>query len=324
MIVLTRRVIALLAALLAVIAFQAHAAYPERPIRVIVPFPAGGSADQVGRLLTSVVAKSLQQTIVIENKTGAGGAIGMELVAKAAPDGYTLVLASIGPMSILPVGVPGLSYDPLRDLELITLLTTNPFLVVIHPSVPATTIAQLIAYLKSNPGKLNYASVGNGSLGHLAGELFKSQAGVDMVHIPFRGGAPAMQDTVAGHTQVMFANINEALPFVTAGKLRVLGVTSKQRHPAVPNVPTLHESGLAGYEAIAWNGIAAPAGTSREIVERLRLEMGEALRSPVVEKSFRELGVTPVGSTSAAFVDLVRDEQAKWGGLIKKLNIKLD
>ena len=320
---LFRRCAPLAAVFLALVAFQARADYPERPIRVIVPFPAAGSADQVSRVLAPAVAKSLGQPLVIENKAGAGGAIGMEAAAKSPPDGYTLVLASIGPMSILPAR-PNLGYEPLRDLAPITLLTTNPFLVVVHPSVPATSIAEFIAHLKANPGRLNYASVGNGSLGHLAGELFKSQAGVDMVHVPFRGGAPALQDTIAGHTQVMFANINEALPYVKAGRLRALAVTSRQRHPVVPTIPTLDESGLAGYEAIAWNGIAAPAGTPPEIIERLRSEMDKALRSPASEKTFADLGVTPVSSTPAAFADLVRKEQTKWGDLIKKLNLKLE
>lgn len=318
---LTRCCALAVAALLCAIA--AHAAYPDKPIRFIVPFPPGGSGDQVTRLVASGMAKPLGQPIVVDNKSGAGGAIGVEAAVKSAPDGYTLVLASIGPLSILTAR-SGLGYDPLRDLQPVSLLTTNPFLVVVHPSVPAKSVAELVAYLKANPGKLNYASVGNGSLGHLAGELFKSQAGVEMVHVPFRGGAPAMQDTIAGHTQVMFANINEALPYVEAGRLRALAVTSKQRHPLVPETPTLDESGLAGFEAIAWNGVAVPAGTPREIVERLRAEMDKSLRLPANDKRLRDLGLTPVGSTPAAFAELIRQEQAKWGALIRKLNITLD
>lgn len=320
---LTWRCAIAVATLLCFIASAAHATYPDKPIRFIVPFPPGGSGDQVIRLVASGMTKPLGQPIVVDNKPGAGGAIGMDAAARSAPDGYTLVLASIGPMSILPAR-PGLGYDPLRDLQPISLLTTNPFLVVVHPSVPAHSVAELIGYLKSNPGKLNYASVGNGSLGHLAGELFKSQAGVEMVHVPFRGGAPAMQDTIAGHTQLMFANINEALPYVKAGKLRALAVTSKQRHPVAPDMPTLDESGLPGYEAIAWNGAAAPAGTPREIVDRLRVEMEKSLRLPTSDRNLRDLGLTPVGSTPAAFADLISQEQAKWGALIRKLNIKLD
>lgn len=317
---LRARAASLFLALCAVVV-GAQAAYPDKPVRVVVPYPPGGSGDQVARLVATQLSKQMGQTFVVDNKTGAGGAIGMEAVARTAPDGYTLVLAAIGPMSILPSGRANLGYDPLRDFQPVALLTLNPFLVVTHPSVPAKTVGELISYAKSHPGKLNYASVGNGSLGHLAGELFKSQAGVDMVHVPFRGGAPALQDTIAGNTQVMFANINEALPHVKAGNVRALAVTSKQRDPMVPSLPTLDDAGLRGYEAIAWNGLAAPAGTPREVVERLRAEVQKALRAPEVDRAMRDMGLTPAYLGPAEFTEFVRAEQAKWGGLVRKLNI---
>lgn len=302
----------------------AHAQYPDKPVKFVVPYPAGGGADQISRLLSVSVERALGQPFVIDNKSGAGGAIGTDAVAKAKPDGYTLVLAAVAPMSILPFAQANLPYDPLRDLAPVTLINTNPFLVVVHESVPVTSIRELIAHLKANPGKLNYASVGNGSLGHLAGELFKSLAGVEMTHVGFRGGAPAMVEMLSGRTHVMFANIHEALPHVKGGKLKALAVTSLQRSDLVPDVPTAHESGLRDYEAIAWNGVAAPAGTPKEIVDRLSTEMTKVIRLPGTVSKMQEMGLTPVGGTPAEFADLIRREQVKWGALIKKTNIQLN
>jgi tripartite-type tricarboxylate transporter receptor subunit TctC len=303
---------------------HAQVAYPDRPIRFIVPYPAGGGADQITRLLGSATERALGQPFIVDNRSGAGGAVGTDAIAKARADGYTIGLAAIAPMSILPFAQPNLPYDPLRDLVPVTLINTNPFLVVIHPSVPAKNMAELIAHLKSNPGKLNYASVGNGSLGHLAGELFKSMAGVDMAHVPFRGGAPAMLDMLAGRTHVMFANIHEALPHVKADKLRALAVTSLQRSELVPEVPTVNETGLAGYEAIAWNGVAAPAGTPKEIVDRLSTEMTKAIRLPATLEKMREMGLAPVGGSPEDFAEVIRREQAKWGALIRKIDLRLN
>jgi tripartite-type tricarboxylate transporter receptor subunit TctC len=317
--------VSLLCLLLAVLnGAHAQAAYPDRPIRFIVPYPAGGGADQITRLLAGATEGALGQPFVVDNRSGAGGGVGTDAVAKARPDGYTIGLAAIAPMSILPFAQSNLAYDPLRDLAPVTLINTNPFLVVVHPSVPANNVAELITHLKAQPGKLNYASVGNGSLGHLAGELFKSMAAVDMAHVPFRGGAPAILDMLAGRTQVMFANIHEALPHVKAGKLRALAVTSLQRSELVPDVPTVNEAGLAGYEAIAWNGVAAPAGTPKEIVDRLSTEMTKAIRLPATVAKMREMGLTPVGGSPAEFADVIRREQVKWGALIKKINLQLN
>ena len=302
----------------------ANAQYPDKAIRFIVPYAPGGSSDQVARLLAVHAETALGQPLIVDNKSGAGGAIGSDAVAKARPDGYTLLLAAIAPMSILPFAQTKLPYDPQKDLAAVTLINTNPFLVVVHPSMPAANIRELVEVLKANPGKYNYASVGNGSLGHLAGELFKSMAGVDMLHVGFRGGAPALMETLAGRTQVMFANINEALPHVKAGRLKALAVTSLKRSELVSTMPTVDESGLAGYEAIAWNGVAAPAGTPKAVIDRLNTEMVKVVRQQDVAKTMREMGLTPVGSSPEEFSDLVRREQAPWGALIKKSNLKLD
>ena len=302
----------------------ANAQYPDKPIRFVVPYAPGGSSDQVARLLSVYAEKLLGQPLVVDNKSGAGGAIGTDAVAKARPDGYTLLLAAIAPMSILPYAQAKLPYDPQRDLTAVTLINTNPFLVVVHPSMPVDNIRDLVELLKANPGKYNYASVGNGSLGHLAGELFKSMAGVELLHVGFRGGAPALMETMAGRTQVMFANINEALPHVKAGRLKALAVTSLKRSELVPTMPTVDESGLTGYEAIAWNGVAAPVGTPKVVIDRLNTDMVKVVHQADVAKTMREMGLTPVGSSPEEFADLVRREQAKWGALIRKSNLKLD
>ena len=302
----------------------AHAQYPEKPIRFIVPFAAGGGSDQVARLASSLMEKALGQPLVVENRSGAGGAIGTDAVAKAKPDGYALLLAAVAPMSILPFAQVNLPYDPKVDLLPVTLINTNPFVVVVHSSVPATNIRELIAYLKAHPGQLNYASVGNGSLGHLSGELFKSLASVEMTHIGFRGGAPAMMETLAGRTQLMFANIHEALPHLKSGKIKILAVTSMQRNELVPEIPTVHESGLPGYEAIAWNGVAVPAGTPKDIIDRLSAEFTRVVRVPGTAATMREMGLHPVGGTPAEFGSLIRSEQNKWSALIKKNGIQFN
>ena len=302
----------------------ANAQYPDKAIRFVVPYAPGGSSDQVARLVAVHAETALGQPLVVDNKSGAGGAIGSDAVAKARPDGYTLLLAAIAPMSILPFAQTRLPYDPQKDLAAVTLINTNPFLVVVHPSMPAANIRELVDVLKANPGKYNYASVGNGSLGHLAGELFKSMAGVEMLHVGFRGGAPALMETLAGRTQVMFANINEALPHVKAGRLKALAVTSLKRSDLMSTMPTVDESGLAGYEAIAWNGVAAPAGTPKAVIDQLNTEMVKVVHRQDVAKAMREMGLTPVGSSPEEFADLVRREQAKWGALIRKSNLKLD
>ncbi len=305
-------------------ALPTHAQYPDKAIRFVVPYAPGGSSDQVARLVSTYAEKSLGQPLVIDNKSGAGGAIGSDAVAKARPDGYTLLLAAIAPMSILPFAQTRLPYDPQKDLSAVTLINTNPFLVVVHPSMPVADIRELVALLKANPGKYNYASVGNGSLGHLAGELFKSMAGVEMTHIGFRGGAPALMETLAGRTQIMFANINEALPYVKAGKLKALAVTSLRRSEFVPTLPTVDEAGLPGYEAIAWNGVSVPAGTPKTVIDRLNAEVVKVVRQPDAIATMHQMGLTPVGGTPQEFADLVRSEQAKWGALIKKSNLQLD
>lgn len=319
-----RRALLGLLAAAAVVDIAAAQSYPDRPITWIVPYPAGGGADLVSRTVASVAEAGFGRPIVIDNRGGAGGAIGTAQAARARPDGYTVVLAAIAPMSIVPHVSANPGYDPVKDLAPVILLNTNPFLIVVHPSVPVRTVAELVARTKAEPGQVTFASVGNGSLGHLAGELFNASADTRMVHVPYRGGAPALTDLVAGRVQVMFANIHEALPHVREGRLRALAVTSRGRAPQLPDLPTVEESGLPGFDTVVWNGVAAPAGTPPEIIARLNREIGAALRSPLVLARFGDLGMTPAGGTPEAFGELIARESARWGDLARRINLKLD
>ena len=299
-------------------ATAAHAdAYPTRPIRLIVPFAAGGGNDTVARLVGDSLGKRLGQAVVVDNRPGAGGVVGAEAAARAPADGYTLFLGGVGSHAINPNLHKDLPYDPIKDFAAVSLLASAPLILVVHPSVPAQSVQELIAYAKSHPGKLNYASNGNGSSSHLAAVMFASMTGTDMVHIPYKGLSPALTDLLSGQDQLMFSSVVAILPHVRAGKLRALAVTSRKRMALLPDIPTIAESGVANYETSSWYGILAPAGTPPEIVRRLDDEIVEVLAQDDVRKALAREGAEPVGDTPEEFTAFIRAEKQRMGDVIK-------
>ena len=298
--------------------------YPAKALRLIVPFPAGGPADALARLVGDKLSASLGKAVVVDNRPGAGGNIGMELGAKSAPDGYTLVLAPAGNLTVNPFLYRNVPYDVARDFAPVTVIAAVPNVLVVHPSVPAKTVGELIRYAKAHPGTLNYSSPGNGSGAHLAGELFKSMAGVDIVHIPFSGIAPAVTAVVGGQVQMMFAGAPSALPQVKAGRLVALGVAGPKRTAPAPELPTLAESGLPGFDVTSWYSIVVPAGTANEIIAKLRSEIAAALAQPDVQEKLAGLGAEPIANTPAEFAAMIKVETAKWGKIVKDANIQAE
>jgi tripartite-type tricarboxylate transporter receptor subunit TctC len=280
--------------------------YPNKPIRVIVPYAPGGFSDQSSRVIALALAEELKQPLVIENRAGGGGRIGVEAVNKMQPDGYSLLLTTNGTHTYMAVTEKSLSYDPIKDFTPISLIGSYGLLMVAHPSVPATTVAEFIAYAKANPGKLNYASSGPGSGLHFAGEVFKSMAGIDMVHVPYKGSGPGMIDVLAGNAHVIFAG--EAKPHIDAGKVRLLGTTSAVRDPRYPNSPTIAEGGLAGYNLTYWVGLFGPKGLPPEVAQKLNAAVKKVLAQPALRKHFSDMGLVPVGSSPEYLVDQIRTE----------------
>jgi tripartite-type tricarboxylate transporter receptor subunit TctC len=298
--------------------------YPQKPVRLVVGVPAGGTTDVVARLVGQKLGEQTGQQFVIENRGGAGGNIGAEFVAKAAPDGYTLFLATIGTMTINPALYSRMPFDTLRDFAAISQLTSMPQLLVVHPSVPVKTVKELIAYAKSRPGQLTFASGGSGTAIHLAGELFKTMAGVDMVHVAYKGGSPAMTDLIGGQVSLMFDQILTALPYAQNGRLRGLAVTTSARSPAAPQIPTIAEAALPGYAVTTWHGLLAPAGTPREIINRLASEASKALQNPDIRDRFATQGVDPVASTPEQFSAMMKSELEKWRKVVTTSGTKID
>jgi tripartite-type tricarboxylate transporter receptor subunit TctC len=297
--------------------------YPDRPVRVLVPFPTAGGTDILARLFLQKVSERLGANFVIDNRAGAGGTIGTEIVAKAPPDGYTILVCSSS-HTINPSVYKKLGYDPIRDFAPVTMLASGPGLLVVHPSVPAKNVKELIAVAKSKPGQLIYASAGNGTPPHLAAELFKSMAGIDMVHIPYKGNVPAFLDLISGAVQVSFPTITSGLPQVRAGKLRGLGVTSKERSSVMPEVPTIAESGLPGYESTTWYGMLAPAGTPATIVRTLHDQMVAVLKLEDIREKLLVQGLEPVGNTPAEFSSIIASELTKWRKVVTAAGIKAE
>lgn len=312
----------LIAALSAPASAMAAAAYPDRPLRLILPFPPGGPSDIVARLFGQKLGETLGQTVVIDNRGGAAGNIACETTARATPDGYTLMQATVGTMAINPGLYAKLPYDPVLDFRPVSLLTATPYLLVVHPGVPARSVKELVAYVKSRPGQLNFASGGVGTGNHFSAELFRLAAGLDMVHVPYKGTGQALNDVLAGQVQMMFMNLLPALPQVKSGKLRGLAVTSGQRSPAAPDIPTIAETGVAGYESTSWHGIVVPAKTPAAIVKRLHGELARIARLPEVRKPLEAQGTTVIGSTPEEFAATIKAETAKWSGVIKTAGIK--
>lgn len=290
--------------------------YPSRPVRFIVPFAAGGSTDIVARTLSTKLTELLGQSVIVDNRPGGGTVIGTESVARSAPDGHTLLVVP-APFTINPSLLSKLPYDPLNDFTPITLINTTPLVVVVNPSVPARNIKELIALAKSKPGALNFGSSGTGGSNHLAGELFNSMAGVKMVHVPYKGNAPALTDLVGGHVDLIFNGLTSAYPLIKSNKLRPLAVTSLQRSAVLPEMPTLDESGLKGFVAVAWNGLAGPAKLPADVVERMANSVRKVLGNQEMRERLKSEGSDPVGSTPAEFTQFIRDEIAKWAKVIK-------
>jgi len=298
--------------------------YPAKALRLIVPFPPGGPADALARLVGDKLSASLGKAVVVDNRPGAGGNIGMELGARSAPDGYTLVLAPAGNLTVNPFLYRNVPYDVGRDFAPVTVIAAVPNVLVVHPSVPAKSVADLVRHAKAHPGTLNYSSPGNGSGAHLAGELFKSMTGVDIVHIPFNRIAPAVTAVVGGQVQIMFAGAPSALPQVKAGRLVALGVASPKRIAAAPDLPTLAESGLPGFDVTSWYSIVVPSGTPNDIIARLRSEIASALTQPDIQEKLAGLGAEPIGNTPAEFAAMLKVETAKWGKIVKDANIQVE
>ena len=320
------RVRVLAAALLAASTVTAANAqsYPTRPIRVIAAVPAGGTPDVMARALAPHLVSALGQQIVVDNRGGAGGRIGIELASRAAPDGYTLLISASGPVTILPHVQKDVPYDARKDFAPIGVIATSAFLLLTHPTVPAKSVKELIALAKAEPGGLNYASAGNGATNHFAMELFKSMAGVEIVHVPFKGAPQAVTDLVGGRIKLMFNSIAPVLGHLKSGRLHPLGISSLQRAPQLPDVPTVAEAGVPGYEMINWFGMMAPARTPAPIVNRLSQVLTDALRAPEARSQFEALGTNPAGEGPAALADLIQREMERYAKLVKTAGIKVD
>jgi tripartite-type tricarboxylate transporter receptor subunit TctC len=311
--------------LLLVIALAASAAhaqdYPNKPVRLVVPFAAGGSSDPVARLLAQKLGAFLGQPFVVENRPGAGGNIGADIVAKSRPDGYTLLFAA-GSFAVNVSLFEKLPYDPLKDFDPVIHVCMVNGILVVHPSVKANSVQELVALARAQPGSVTFGSAGNGTILHLAGELFKSAAKVDMVHVPYKGSGPALADLIGGQVQTMFANMPGTLQHVKAGRLRVLAVTGDKRSSALPEVPTIAESGLPGFRAATWFGVLAPAGTPKEIVARLNAELAKALASPELIDHLRTEGADVVGGSPEQFGAFLKSEVERWGPVVRAAGIK--
>lgn len=312
-----RSVLLAAASVLAAPALRAQPAWPARPVRIIVPFPAGGSNDIIARILAQLLSERMGQQFVVENRGGAGGNIGATAVATAEPDGYTLLLTAPPPLTINASLYRSLAYDPTKAFAPVALVAAVPIVLAVHPSVRANNVGELIALAKAEPGKLNFGSSGNGSTNHLAGELLKTMAGIDIVHVPYTGAGPAMNDLVAGYIPMMFDNIPAMLPQVQGGRVRAIAVAGAQRAAALPNVPTVAESGVPGFEASAWFGLVAPARTPPAVIERLEKEIAAVLALPDVQKRLADLGAEPGKVSGAAFGSFLAEETTKWGRLIQ-------
>jgi tripartite-type tricarboxylate transporter receptor subunit TctC len=319
-----RTIGAVLAAFVALAAADAAAqAWPNRTVRMIVPFPAGGSADTLARLLGPKLSERLGQPFLAENRPGAGGNVGTELVAKAAPDGYTFLMG-VSSIAIAPALYGSLAWDPVRSFTPVGLVATTPNILVVNPSVPARSVQELVTLAKTKPGQLNYASGGNGATNHLAGELFKRMTDTEIVHVPYRGNPLAVIDVLNGQVAMMFDFMITSLPHVREGKLRPLAVTGAKRSPQVPDLPTVSEAGVPGYEASTWFAVMAPAGTPGDIVRRLNAELNAALQLPDIRERLATLGAEPLGGTPDDVAARLRGDLAKWSEVIRAANIRLE
>ena len=320
--ILARRAVIACAAALCATGALAQA-WPAKPVKLVVPYPPGGPTDIVARLVAQKLSEQTGQPFIIDNRGGAGGNLGAEMVAHAAPDGYTLVVATTA-HAINPTLFKSLNYKLMTDFTPVSLLTRGPLVIVANKQLPANTVAELIALAKAKPGALNFASSGNGQSTHLSAELFATMAGVKMSHIPYKGSAPALADTIAGQTQLMFDTMLSAMPQVKGGQLKAIAVTSAQRSPVAPELPTVAESGLPGYEAIAWNGLLAPAGTPPEVIDRLSTELKKTLALPEVKNKFEAQGFAASWNSPREYGDFLQAEVDKWAKVVKASGATVD
>ena len=308
--------------LLLALPLHALAQYPQRAIKLIVPFPPAGATDIVGRIVAQKLGERFGQSVVVENRPGAGGSIGSDLVAKSAPDGYTLLMATSSTHSIGPA-LQKLPYDPIKDFAAITHVANVPNVLVVSPKLPVASVKELIEYAKARPGKLNFASSGIGTIVHLNGELFKLLAGVDVVHVPYKGTALSIPDLANGNVAMLFDSLASVLPHVKSGSVRPLAMNAPQRSPLLPEVPTLAEAGMPAFDRYTWFGMFAPAGTPADIVRRVQSEVAAALKAADLRERFDAVGAEPVGSSSADFVERIRSDAVRWAEVIKTGNVKV-
>lgn len=304
--------------------FASAQPYPLKPIRCVVPYPPGGPTDIIGRVIAQKLTDSLGQPVIIDNRAGAAGTIGSEQVARSPADGYTLLWGTPGTHGIAPSIYPKLGYDPVKDFAHITLIALGTNLMVVHPSVPARSVKEFITLAKSRPGKLNFGSAGNGATSHMAAEMLKVMSGIDMLHVPFKGAAPAIVALMSGEVDMAILDAPPLLPQIRSGKVRVLAVASERRSRVLPNVPTIAESGMPGFHASSWHGFFAPAGTPRDIVARLHSEVTRIVRLPDVTERLSAQGVEPVANTPEQFGDFIKSEVARWARVVKAARVKAD
>ena len=314
----------LLLASMLMLSLQAYAAYPDKPIKIIIGFPAGGPLDAHIRLLIEKLQLSLGQTVIVDYKAGAGGAVGAQFVAQSPADGYTLLLANTGTMVINPAIYSKAPYDTLKDFQPIARTAQQPLALIINQDVPANSLKEFVQYAKANPGKLNYGSAGNGGISHLVPEMLKSETGIFIVHIPFKGSAPAFTDLIAGHVQFMAESVPQAANYAKQGKVKALAVTSAKRNPALPNVPTVIETGVANLEVVGFYGILAPKGTSVEVTNKLSQAFKEALESPDIQKKMIDQGADPAYLNADQFSKFLAAEMPRWAKVVKQAGAKLD
>ncbi len=298
--------------------------YPAKPIRLIIPFPPGGSTDILGRSLAQKLSEAWGQQVIVDNRGGAGGTIGADLAAKAPADGYTLLMGHIGTLAVNVALYPRLSYDPVKDFTPVSLVALVPNVLVVHPSLPAKTVADLVAYARANPGKLNYSSGGNGSAAHLAVEYFKLQTKTDIVHVPYKGTGPSVTDLIAGQVSMTMTGAPAVMPHVQSGRIRALGVSSPQRIPALAQIPTVAESGVPGFDATQWYGVVAPAGTPRDIVAKLNAEIRKIMQSKEMLERLNTEGAISAAGTPEQFDAYIKSEIARWGAVVRAAGMKAD
>lgn len=322
------RVATALSAVLACVAAAgpaiAQTAFPTKPIRLVCPFPPGGTTDLVARLVAQKLTEAWGQQVVVDNRPGAGGVIGTEMVAQAAPDGYTVLLGSITTHAVNPALYKSLKFDPVKDFNPVSLVVSSPQLLAVHPSVPAKSVKEFIALAKAKPGRLNYASAGTGTSPHLTFELFRSMSGIDVVHVPYKGTGPAITDLVGGQVQAMITGVVALMPHVKSSRLRALGVTSMKRVAALPDVPTIAESGVSGFDVSSWFGVFLPARTPRPIVMKMNQEIGRILANPEVRQRLIDQGADPASDTPEEFAAYVKSEMTRWGQVVRNTGARAD